>query len=122
MDNSPTYTVEVKPTGMAYFFIRDDENIIEFKMNLKDIDAWEGNDSYSSPNPDRHFICQENGQMIAMPSNYKRLIYLDYTPNNPKPKVFIRARQWEWDQWMSKNFPDSGNAKIYKKIKEFLKL
>lgn len=118
---SPVYSVDVKPNGVANFSIKDDEITLMYQINLKDKGIWEGNNGYSSPHPERHFICHENGQMIVLPSNYKKLIYLDYTPNKPEPKVFIRARQWEWDQWMSKNFPDSGNAKVYKLIKNFIK-
>lgn len=33
-----------------------------------------------------------------------------------KNETFIKARQWEYDRWLSKNYPDSINTKVYNKI------
>jgi hypothetical protein len=45
---------------------------------------------------------------------------MEHREGNPNPKIFYRARQWEFDWWMDNHFPNSANAKIYRKIKNFL--
>ena len=117
----PMYSVSVTSNGVADFSIKYGEITLEYEINLKDKGLFEGEQGYSPPHSQRHFICHEDGEMIATPGIYTRLIYLEYTSNNSEPKVFVRARQWEWDWWMSVHFPESANAKVYRMIEEYVK-
>jgi hypothetical protein len=120
--NSIVYSVDVKSNGMAYFTVSYNENIKTFELNLKDEGIWEGDNAYTAPDPRRHFICHEDGELIATRYNYYKLILLDWKENKKQPKVFHRVRQWEFDKWFSEQFPTSGNAKVYNKIQNFIKV
>ena len=113
------YSVDVKSNGIAYFTIIDGDHAQEFDINLKDNDLFEGDKGYSPPHPERHLICHEDGEIIATPFNYTRLVFIDWTGG--VPKTFFRARQWEFDWWMSEKFPESANAQVYRMVEQFAK-
>ena len=110
------YSVDVRSNGMAYFIIQDGEIMREFEINLIQDGLW-GEKGYRAVHSQRHFICHEDGELVATSYPHFRLILLENQPDSPKPKTFIRARQWEFDWWMSTQFPDSANAKVYQTIK-----
>ena len=114
----PKYSVDIRNDGMAEFVIvLEDNNVKNYTINLKKEGLWK---DYSMPHPRRHFICHNDGDMVITPQNYNKLILLDWREKNQKPKVYFRARQWEFDWWMNLHFPDTANAKIYKKIKDYI--
>ena len=115
----PRYSVSFKSGGTGYFTITDGDNARVFEIDLSEKGLWTGKEAYTQPHPGRHFICHEDGELIATPDIYRRLILVEWIGD--VPKTFIRARQWEFDWWMSIQFPDSANAKVYQMIKNFTK-
>ena len=111
----PVYSVDVRKNGMAYFILKKNGFMKCVDIDLKKEGVWEGKNAYSAPHPERHFICHENGELVITSYNFKRLMLFEYHDNGTK--TFFRARQWELDWWFSKEFPDSGNAKIYNILK-----
>ena len=113
----PKYAVDIRNNGMADFTILVNNDINSYSIDLKKENLWE---SYSSPNPKRHFICHEDGELIVTPYNYNRLILPVLGKNNEQSKIFYRVRQWEFDWWMNLHFPESANGIVHRKIKEYI--
>jgi len=110
------YSVDVKSSGVAYFIIQDGETTREYETNLIQDGLW-GETGYSDVCPQRHFICYEDGELITTLYPHFRLILIEKLCDSAKPRTFFRAKQWEYDWWMSMQFPYSANAKVYQMIK-----
>ena len=117
----PKYSVTVHQDGTANFVVKKEGGrYFICHVDLKKENLWQGREGYSAPDPERHFICHEDGDLVVTPYKHTRLILLEWKENKSRPKIFYRARQWEFDWWMNINFPDSANSKVYQKMKEYI--
>lgn len=120
MNSTARYSVDVDSKGSAFFTINDDKMIKYLDIDLNARGLWEGKNGYRPPHPQRHFICYEDGEIIATPHKHHKLLFLDWSENKSKPRVYHRVRQWEFDRWFNEEFPDSANAKVYRMIQKLV--
>lgn len=64
---------------------------------------------YELVNPKVHFR-DINGDIVLIRNREKSLVVKTET------ETFIKARQWEYDKWLSRKYPNSINAKVYSKL------
>ena len=106
--------------GNAIFEIKTNGVIKQKQIDLKENGWWTGENPYESVNKVHHFISRKDGELIATKEPYNRVVYIEEPDNDyDEPKIFTRARQFEYDFWMRNNFPDSTNAKIYNILEKF---
>ena len=88
---------------MIFFLLRDGKHTLTtyIQFNKK-----EEVNSYEGVNKECHFR-DIKGDIVVIKNCSKRLVYV------VNGETFIKARQWEYDRWMKKNYPESINAYIY---------
>ena len=74
--------------------------------DLKTINLYESNlKKYQGVNPKSHYVDSVSENIVKLFSN--RVIVVD------NGIIYRRATQSQYDKWMTKEFPDSDNAKVY---------
>ena len=86
-----------------YFLVKTNNKMRRVFIDLGDKDEIY---QYEGVNKDCHYR-DEYGDIVAFREGSCRLVLVD------DDKVFIKARQWEYDRWMLKKYPNSVNARVY---------
>ena len=102
---SVTYVVEnfnfQEKSILFKVYVNFTPKLFEVVFNCtKDLEIYEG------VNRHLHYV-DENGDIVNIINTQNSTIV------ERGGKKFIKARQWQYDKWMFRNYPDSINARVY---------
>lgn len=100
---SVTYFAEryIPETKEGIFMVKKNGQMIEHKINMQKENLLD----YGSVHPSHYR--DEKGNIVIIPYDNRLVHYQDN-------EMFIKARQWEYDKWCTREFPDSANARLYR--------